>query len=145
MTDPKTSNDRSDQQRSQNDPPLAQAKGLVAGLFDWEFQTIVTTRMVPTIYGLGVVLTVLFTAYLIVTAFQSSLLSGFAWLLLFGPAVLIAILVVLRISLEVILVLFRLAFLVENMEPLIHKISGQTDEIVTDLPRIQFWKSRKRD
>lgn len=117
---------------------------LLSGLFDLDFQTIVTTRMVPTIYRLGILLSGIFTLYCIVSGFSHSLMAGTAWLVLFGPALFIASLVTLRIGLEVILVLFRLAVTVENMDGVVNKIAGQTDEIVTDLPRIQFWKSWKR-
>lgn len=121
-----------------------QARELGQGLFDLDFQTIVTTRMVPTIYSLGILLTAVLTIYGIVTAFERSWPIGLSWLLLFGPALFLACLVSLRIALEVILVLFRLLVVVENLEPVVHKISGQTDEIATDLPRIQFWKSWRR-
>ncbi len=125
--------------------PLQEARALISGLRDLELQTIVTTRMVPTIYKLGIALTGVFVLYCVMSAFDHSVWAGVAWLVLFGPATFVALLVTLRISLEVILVLFRLAFSLERIEPLVHKIAGQTDEIATDLPRIQFWKTKKRD
>ncbi len=121
-----------------------QARELLHGLFDLQFRSILTTRMVPTIYTLGILLSGLLTIYSVISAFERSWQSGIGWLLVFGPALFIACLVILRISLEVILVLFRLLVVVENLEPVVHKISGQTDEIVTDLPRIQFWKNWRR-
>ena len=56
----------------------------------------------------------------------------------------VAVAVILRISLEFILTLFRLAVAVEDLEQSVQGIAGRTHEIAHDLPRIQFWKPRRR-
>ena len=127
----------------------AQARRFVAGLFDFQFRELVAPRMLPTIYVLGTVLAVLFTLYLVVQAFRSSWVEGLVWLLLLGPAVLLALITALRIGLESLLAIFRLVLHVERLDDIAHRIQGQTEEIATDLPRIRFWRafgrSRKAD
>lgn len=117
---------------------------LAHGLFDLQFQSIITTRMVPTIYALGLILAAVLTLAFVIRGFHESLLYGLMWLLLFGPALFVAVAVTLRISLEFILTLFRLAVAVEDLEESVQGIAGRTHEIAHDLPRIQFWKPRRR-
>ena len=117
---------------------------LAQGLFDLQFQSIITTRMVPTIYMLGLILAAVLTLAFVIRSFHESLLYGLMWLLLFGPALFVAVAVILRISLEFILTLFRLAVAVEDLEQSVQGIAGRTHEIAHDLPRIQFWKPRRR-
>lgn len=121
-----------------------EAQRFVAGLFDFQFREMVTTRMLPTIYALGILLGLLLTLYLVVQAFQTSLLKGLVWVLLLGPAVFLALVAALRIGLEFLLAIFRLVLHVERLDEIAHRIQGQTEEIATDLPRIRFWRSFTR-
>lgn len=123
---------------------LRQLQALLQGLFDWQFQRILTTRMVPAIYALGLALIAVLSLYFVLRATQESLLATALWLLLFGPALFIAGAVTLRISMEVILSLFRMARAVEELSVVVHTIGGQTQEIASDLPRIQFWRARRK-
>lgn len=137
---------RADPEKGRADDGLgAQLLALRDGLSDLEFNRIVTTQLLPSIYKLGIALIGLLVAHQVLQGWRSSILLGISWLLVFGPALFLACLTVWRITLEVILVLFRLLDIVENLQPVIHEISGHADEIVTDLPRIKFWKSWRRD
>lgn len=111
-----------------------------AGLFDFQFTTVVTTRMVPTIYTLGQLLSALATGYVIFWAFQQSLTSGFVWLLVLGPAMFLALIMMIRVLLEFVLTVFRIAFFLEALGGKVENIAGQTEEIHEALPRIRFWR-----
>lgn len=124
--------------------PVAQARRLLRGLADLQFREMVTPRMLPTIYGAGLVLAALLTLYLVAVAFRDSWGEGMAWLLLLGPAVFISLVGALRIGLEFLLAIFRLALHVERLDDIAHRIHGQTEEIAEDLPRIQFWRAFSR-
>jgi hypothetical protein len=84
---------------------------LLAGLF----ATVITTQMVPTIYTLGQLLSGIATVYAIFWAFQQSLISGFVWLVLLGPAMFLALIVSIRVVLEFVLTVFRIAFFLEAL------------------------------
>ena len=121
------------------------------GLADWQFRSILTTRMLPTIYLLGIALSALASVSLIAHGFQGSFTSGMVWLLVLGPASFLALATLWRIILELCFAFFQLLYMLQNMSGVVDKISGQTDQIgdvveqvSTDLPRITFWRSRKR-
>ncbi|MBO9470022.1 DUF4282 domain-containing protein [Endozoicomonas sp. G2_2] len=117
---------------------------LLAGLFDRQFTTVITTQMVPTIYTLGQLLSGIATVYVIFWAFQQSLISGAVWLCLLGPAMFLALIVTIRVLLEFVLTVFRIAFFLEALGGQIETIASQAEEIHEDLPRIRFWR-RPRD
>jgi hypothetical protein len=102
-------------------------------LFDLEFRTLLTTRMLPFIYGLGIVLAALITAYTVLSVFRHSVVEGFVWLLFLGPLMFIGLVTALRITLEFVLAVFRMLWHVEQ-------VTGKTDLILKDMPRFGFWK-----
>ncbi|MGB1579949.1 MAG: DUF4282 domain-containing protein [Nevskiales bacterium] len=121
------------------------------GLADLQFRSILTTRMLPTIYVLGIVLSALACISLVANGFQGGFLPGLAWLLILGPAAFLALVTLWRIILELCFAFFQLLYMLQNMSGVVDRISGQTDQIgdvveqvSTDLPRITFWRSRKR-
>lgn len=117
---------------------------LLAGLFDRQFTTVITTQMVPTIYTMGMLLSAIATVYVIFWAFEQSLVSGLVWLCLLGPAMFLALIMTIRVLLEFVLTVFRIAFFLEALGGQVESIAGQTEDINEDLPRIRFWnKSRK--
>lgn len=109
-------------------------------LFDLQMRTVLTTRMLPVIYGLGIGFAACFAVYLVVMAFAVSRYEGLFWLLLAGPLSFVVVVTALRVVLEFVLSVFRLAIQVEA-------VTAQTQQIAADLPRIQFWKGflRNRD
>ncbi|WP_293624975.1 DUF4282 domain-containing protein [Salinisphaera sp.] len=117
---------------------------LITGLFDRRFTTVITTQMVPTIYTLGQLLSGMATVYVIFWAFQQSWISGLAWLCLLGPAMFLALVVTIRVMLEFVLTVFRIAFFLEALGGQIESIAGQTEDIHQDLPRIRFWRRSAR-
>ncbi len=120
------------------------ARRFVAGLSDFQFRSMVTPRMLPTIYLLGIVLSAILTLYLIASGFRSSALLGVLWLIVLGPATFLALVAALRIGMEFLLAIFRLVVHVERLDDVAHRIQGQTEEIAEDLPRIQFWRAFTR-
>jgi hypothetical protein len=123
---------------------LSETRRLVVGLMDVQFRQMLTPRMLPTIYLLGIVLAAMLTLYLIVHGFRDGWFTGLVWLLLLGPAVFLALVGALRIGLEIVLAIFRLVVHVERLDEVAHTIQGQTEEIAEDLPRIQFWRAFSR-
>lgn len=118
---------------------------LLAGLFDRQFTTVITTQMVPTIYTLGMLLSAIATVYAIFWAFEQSLASGLVWLCLLGPAMFLALIVTIRVLLEFVLTLFRIAFFLEALGSQVESIAGQTEDINEDLPRIRFWNKPRKN
>ena len=102
-------------------------------LFDIRFGTFLTTRMLPGVYGLGIVLAALFTLYVVVRRFQESLVEGLAWLLL-GPLAFIGLVTALRITLEFVLAVFRVAWYVEQ-------VASHTETVSQELPRFGFLRT----
>ena len=117
---------------------------VLVGLADVQMRTIVTTKMAPAIYVLCSAGVVGANAYLVAAAFGQSLRFGLVWLVLIMPVMLLAGLVIVRVVLEVMLSIFRIVVNMEAMMEQVQTLRGRTDEIVEDLPRIQFWRTRKR-
>lgn len=109
-------------------------RGFLRELFDLQFTTVLATRMMPGVYALGIALAALFTAYLCYRGFRNSTWEGVAWLVLLGPAAFIGLVTALRITLEFVLALFRVAWHVE-------RVAGSTQELSHHMPRFGFWRT----
>lgn len=131
-------------------PTVAQAGGtppqheldvreLLRQLFDFDMRQIVTTRMLPLIYRVAVLAMAALVVLGIVTAFIQSWMAGLVWLL-FGPVVFLILVVVVRVFLEFVMAVFRMLVYIEILDRRTSTIQGHTEEVVQDLPRIQFWK-----
>lgn len=116
---------------------------LLAGLFDFQFNTIITTQMMPVIYGMAMLFSALATVYSILWAFGQSWWLGLIWLFIVGPAVFVALITSVRVVLEFVLTVFRIACYVEAVTGEVEGIAGQTEGIADGLPRIKFWRSAK--
>jgi hypothetical protein len=114
-------------------------RDLLRNLFDFEMREIVTTRMLPLIYRVAVVAMAALVVLGVVTAFIQSVWMGLTWLL-FGPIVFLILVVVVRVFLEFVMAVFRMLVYIEILERRTSTIEGHTEEVVQDLPRIQFWK-----
>jgi len=117
---------------------------LVMGLFDLQFETIITTQMLPVIYGLALSLAGFASLYTVVWAFGQEWWLGLIWLLMAGPALFVALAITIRVVLEFVLTVFKLGVYVELLGNQVDSIAGQTEGIAEDLPRIRFWKSLTR-
>jgi uncharacterized membrane protein len=78
------------------------------GMFDLSFRSFVTPRLISTIYLLGIIPNILIALGVITSGFRGGLLSGISALIV-GPIVFFIGVVFLRISLEMIVVLFKVA------------------------------------
>ncbi|MDN5862554.1 MAG: DUF4282 domain-containing protein [Salinisphaera sp.] len=114
-------------------------------LFDLQMRQIVTTRMLPFIYGSAIALAGLLSVYSIVWAFEHGFWEGIAWLLLVGPGLFLAVVITVRVLLEFVLIVFRIACYMEVMGGQIEGIADQTEDIAGDLPRIMFWRKWGRE
>lgn len=124
--------------------PFSEIRRLVVGLMDVQFSEMLTPRLLPTIYSLGIVFSGLLTLYLIAMGFRESWGYGVVWLVVLGPATFLALVGALRMGLEFMLAIFRVVVHVERLDEIAHRIHGQTEEIAEDLPRIQFWRAFTR-
>lgn len=96
-------------------------------LFDLQFTTFLTTRMLPLVYGLGIGASGVFTLYLVFLRFRASLSEGLAWLVL-GPLLFFTLVTALRIALEFVLAVFRVAWYVEQ-------VATHTQVVSQEIPR----------
>ena len=122
---------------------------ILRGLADWQLRTIITTSMAPAIYVVCVGAVLAINLFVALQAFQQSLAAGLVWLLLIMPITSSAGIVIVRVVLESLLSLFRIVVHMESLMEQLHTLRGQTESIadrVEDLPlpRITFWRSRKR-
>ena len=118
-------------------PPAARWQALLreflADLFDLRFTTFMATRMLPGVYGFGIVLAALFTTYVVVQQFKDSTLDGLVWLGL-GPLMFLGLVTALRITLEFVLAVFRVAWYVEQ-------VASHTETVSQELPRFGFLRT----
>lgn len=114
-------------------------RDLLRNLFDFEMREIVTTRMLPLIYRFAVVSMAALVVLGVVSAFIQSVWLGLVWLV-FGPIVFVMLVVVVRVFLEFVMAVFRMLVYIEILDRRTSTIEGHTEEVVQDLPRIQFWK-----
>ncbi|MGQ0700004.1 MAG: DUF4282 domain-containing protein [Panacagrimonas sp.] len=122
-------------------------RDLLRNLFDFEMRQIITTRMLPLIYRVAVLAVGALVVLGVVTAFLQSFWLGVVWTL-FGPVVFLAVVVVVRVFLEFVMAVFRMLVYIEILDRRTSTIEGHTEEVVQDLPRIQFWKmglSKRRE
>lgn len=109
-------------------------RGYLGELFDIQFNTLLTTRMMPGVYSLGIALSALFTVYLVYRGFKNSTWEGVVWLVLLGPGTFIGLVTALRITLEFVLSVFRIAWHIEH-------VAGSTKELSHNMPRFGFWRT----
>lgn len=127
--------DESEKAATAETPPRwwALLREFFADLFDLRFTTFMATRMLPGVYGLGIVLAVLFTAYLVVQRFEDSFRAGMTWLFL-CPLVFVGLVTALRITLEFVLAVFRIAWYIEQ-------VASHTETVSHELPRFGFLRT----
>lgn len=122
----------------------SEASNFIVQLFDLQMRQMVTTRMLPLIYGSGIALAALLSLYSILWAFEQAWWQGIAWLVIVGPALFFAVLITIRVLLEFVLTVFRIFVFLEALGSQIEGIADQTEDIAQDLPRIMFWRGLRR-
>lgn len=118
---------------------------LIRELLDFQMREVITTRMLPLIYATAVASAGVLVLFQIALAYLESLKHGVVWTLL-GPLLFFSMVITLRVGLEFVMVVFRLAVMVDEVTLRTRTIVDHTETVVEDLPRIQFWKmGRKRE
>lgn len=117
------------------DPSWGQMlRGFLRDLFDLEFKVFMATRMLPIVYVLGILLAALFIVYIVVQRFHESHFEGLLWAFLLGPAAFFGLVTALRITLEFVLAVFRMAWYVEQ-------VANHTQVVSEELPRFTFLRT----
>lgn len=109
-------------------------------LFDINFSEFITIQMLPWIYGLAIVASAGLALYLTVAAFFVSPWKGIVYLVFIGPGLFLICLTAVRVALEFVVAVFRIA---EN----VMELSGITENLeeISDLPsRISLWQMLAR-
>lgn len=96
-------------------------------LFDFQFTTFLTTRMLPGVYGFGILLAAMFVAWFLVLRFRESTVEGLVWLVA-APILFLGLVTALRITLEFVLAVFRVAWYVEQ-------VASHTETVSKEIPR----------
>lgn len=109
------------------------AREFLHDLFDLQFNAIIFTRMLPVVYGFGIVLAGLFATYQVFRGFQQSVAEGLVWLAL-GPVVFLGLITALRVTLEFALAVFRMAWYVEQ-------VANHTQVVSEELPKFTFLRT----
>jgi hypothetical protein len=87
---------------------MAESKGFFASLFDFSFTQFITTKIIKFLYLLGMLVAGLFALFVIVSAFSTSALWGVVGLIL-SPLVFLLYVILVRVWLEIVIVIFRIA------------------------------------
>ena len=83
-------------------------KGFFAQLFDFSFTEFVTTRIIKVLYGLAIFFIVAIAVIAIVGSFRESVAAG-AVVLVLSPLWILLSVIVVRVLLEIVVVVFRIA------------------------------------
>lgn len=103
-------------------------------LFDLQFNTFMATRMLPVVYAFGIALAAIFVGYVVYARFQDSRALGLLWAFLLGPAAFFGLVTALRITLEFVMAVFRVAWYVEQ-------VASHTQVVSEELPRFTFLRT----
>lgn len=117
---------------------VAKAGDYLRNLFDLQFRRLMTPRMLPTLFVVSIIGSVLWVVTYVIQGFAKSAGEGLLRLLLIGPLAFFTLVTCARVALELCLAVFRMAVHTSRM-------SGHTEDIAGGLPRIQFfWKGGRR-
>ncbi len=84
-------------------------KGLFASLFDFSFTSFVTSKLIKFIYGLSIIGAGFVALVLIISGFNVSVGIGVLTLFVVAPFAFVLMIIYARVSLEIVIVLFRIA------------------------------------
>ena len=95
--------------------PLTRGNGLLEGLMDFSFQTLVTPRMLKLLYSVHLLIGLIATVWFVFNGFQTSTSNGLLALILGVPAMLLWT-VYCRIVVELLAAVFRAARVITNSQ-----------------------------
>ena len=116
---------------------LRAIREFVTSLMDLEFRQLLTPRMLPTLYLLGIFASAGAVIAYAIEGFAQSLVLGLVRLLLIGPVAFLVLVTLTRIALELCIAIFHVAMHV-------NELAGHAEDIADGIPRISFWKPRKK-
>jgi hypothetical protein len=88
---------------------MEQPKGFFGALFDFTFTDFITSKMIRLLYILLIIAAGIGTIIIIVAAFAKSAAFGALTLLILGPIAFLVGVICIRVYMEIIIVLFRIA------------------------------------
>jgi len=94
---------------------VVEPTGFFGALFDFSFKSLVTERLIKVLYGLAILGAGLLSLSMAVTAFRGSTLVGLGMLILVAPLVFLLAVLYARVALEIIIVVFRMSDLLEEI------------------------------
>jgi len=87
---------------------MEQKLGFLAALADFSFSEFITTKIIKILYGLGIVFACIVALACLVTGFKIGIASGILMLIL-SPVIFLLIVIYARVTLEILIVVFRIA------------------------------------
>jgi hypothetical protein len=84
-----------------------EGKSFFGSLFDFSFSSFITPKIIKILFVIGLILTAIFTLFLIIFAFIGSIASGVV-VLIFSPVIFLLYVLAVRIYLELLIVIFRI-------------------------------------
>jgi len=83
-------------------------QGFLASLFDVEFKSLITTKVIKVLYILSMIVIGLAALAFVVAAFANSVAGGLIVLLIVAPLVALLYLIYVRVLLEIVIAVFRI-------------------------------------
>lgn len=87
---------------------MEEPKGFFTTLFDFSFSEFITTQIIKILYGIGIFAAAIGALFFIIWGFRGGLLAGIITIIL-SPVIFIIYTIIVRVYLEVVMVLFRIA------------------------------------
>lgn len=87
---------------------MDQTQSLLNSLFDFSFSEFITTRIIKILYGIGIFFSAIGALMLIINGFTRSFGTGIL-ILIISPIIFLIYVIIVRVTLELIIVLFRIA------------------------------------
>ena len=119
-------------------------QGFLASLFDVEFKSLITTKVIKVLYILSMIVIGLAALAFVVAAFANSVAGGLIVLLIVAPLVALLYLIYVRVLLEIVIAVFRI------METNTELVALQRDGTVAAAParasplRLRLRRPRRR-
>jgi uncharacterized membrane protein len=99
-------------------------KGFIGVLFDLSFSEFITTRVIKVLYIIGIAVSAVFSIVFMFKGYAWGGIFGIIGTIVLSPVVFLLMVVLLRIYMEMVIVLFRIA---ENIQRLAH--GGESDRV----------------
>ncbi len=87
---------------------MEEPKGFFTTLFDFSFSEFITTQIIKILYGIGILASAIGALLFIIWGFHGGFLAGIITIIL-SPVIFIIYTIIVRVYLEVVMVLFRIA------------------------------------